>query len=245
MRIAPCLSVLLLVAACGGDATPGPTGEVVEQLEAAEVHPVDAQGDAFEGMAVSGALSVTGADRDFTLTVADPSGEQSIDLHLPGKSELLSLDGRDVELELSGAGLHEERAVFVRDEAGPLFIVDDGWHRDDVEALMGEGFVTWGETVGTTSDDQYDWTYTTALFQTDDGEVALRPGEAQTITVDGVSWRVVAIAAYQVTPHPDAALPCGGIDDMLSYELMRVEAEAPATTIVRPSDATMAHLGCL
>ena len=249
MRFALYASALLVVTACSGaDPSPevqGPTGEAVEQLEAAEMHLADATSDPFQAVSASGASTVTGAERDFSLTVADASGDVTIALHVPGMSDLTSFDGRAVDVELTGAGLHEERAVFVSDDAGPLFIVDDGWHQSEVEALMGQGFASWGETVGERTDEQYDWTYTKGVFQTDDGEVALLPGEAQTIQIDGVSWRVVVIAAYQVNPHPDAALPCGGISDLLSYELLRLDTPAPAAVITRPDNALMAHLGCL
>ena len=82
------------------------------------------------------------------------------------------------------------------------------------------------------------------IVQTDDGPVELLPGEKDVISVGGNSYEVTVVSAFQVEARPRALLPCGGIGDMLSFELVRVESGEP-DFVERPEGAAMAHLGCL
>lgn len=225
--------------ACGNGGAPSDTPPP-EQLEALAV-----TGEAqYEEVTHQGTLTITGAERDFSVNVAEAAGAAKIGVHTPGMSDLSTLTGRAATVKLANAGLHEERSIIITDEAGPLYVADVG-HGVDSEAMFGKGFVTWGDPVATNSDDLYDWEYTPAVFKTDKGEVSVLPGDTATIEVGGSSYRVAVIAAYRVTPHPDAALPCGGISDLLSYELLRVDAKPEPVKITRPTNAKLAHLGCM
>lgn len=234
---------LLGLAACGSDteSSPSTTGVVPEQLEAIEVGLASSENE----VVFSGVLAITGAERDFNLEVLQVEGGSfSSTVHSPGMSDLSQLEGLSATLTLTPSGLHGERSVIVTDGDGPVYVADVG-HGVDADSLFGAGFVSYGETLGTATDESYDWEFTPVVFQSDDGPVAVEPGKTGAITVLGASYRVAVIAAYKVTPHPDAALPCGGISDLLSYELLRVATAAPAVEIVRPADKQLAHLGCM
>lgn len=239
--LALALSPLLVVlAGCGEESTQGPTGTIPEQLEALVV----AGDTSYEEVQHQGALAVSGGERDFALDVAVAAGAAKIDVHTPGSSDLSTLDGLTATVALAPMGLHEERSVVITDDAGPLYVADVG-HGVDVDALFGEGFVQWGEVAGTDSDELYDWEYTSAVFKTDNGEVPVLPGETATLALGGATYRVAVIAAYKVTPHEDAALPCGGISDLLSYEMLRLKAAPEPVKLTRLANAQLAHLGCM
>ena len=236
-------ALVLGLAACGSDTDSGPstTGIVPEQLEAIEVGLASSENE----VVFSGVLAITGAERDFNVEVLQiEGGTFSSTVHSPGMSDLSQLGGLSATLTLTASGLHGERSVVVTDEEGPVYVADVG-HGVDADSLFGAGFVSYGETIGTATDESYDWEYTPVVFQSDEGPVSVEPGKTASITVLGASYRVAVIAAYKVTAHPDAALPCGGISDLLSYEVLRVASAAPAVEIVRPSDKQLAHLGCM
>lgn len=44
---------------------------------------------------------------------------------------------------------------------------------------------------------------------------------------------------------PSIALPCGGISDLLSYEMIRVAAAPEPAKLTRAANAKLAHLGCM
>lgn len=241
-RALPSIALTLGLAAlpgCGGEESEQ-TGTAPEQLEAIEV----SGEDEYETVEHQGALTVSGSERDFSLEVATASGSPKLTIHSPGMSDLSKLDGLTATVTLEPMGLHEERSVMIADADGPLYVANVG-HGIDADALFGEGFADWGETVATSSDELYDWEYTPAVFKGDDGDVTIEPGNTGTLKLAGATWRVAVIAAYKVTPHPDAALPCGGISDLLSYEMIRVDAEAEPAKLTRPANARLAHLGCM
>jgi len=219
--------------------------EIPDQLEATNVSLASDSEDAEDEITLNGMLQVSGSERDFTLSLNDGETDHSIEIHTPGELDLSVLSGIEASATLSYMGLHGERSMAIQDESGPAFlsVVD---HTDAVAThAMGANFATWGDTVATDSDSEYNWTYTTALFETDEGAVELLPGESDTITVDGASYQVAVVAAYKVEARPRAALPCGGIGDMLSYELIRVDAPSEAMQVERATGLEMAHSGCL
>lgn len=230
MTLALALSALFL-SACS-------TGVVPEQLDAFRADLSDGN---YDELVTSGELSVRGEGSDFTLAIDG----QAIRVHSPGLSDLMTLDGQELQVSLSWAGLHGERSAWVADDHGPVYIADAGWGIPEVDVAFGEGFASWGQTVATARDDQYDWSWTQVDFRTDAGVVSLLPGEVASFRVNGDLYRVVVLAAYQVDARPMAALPCGGISDMLSYEMMRVTSEPEPQVIVRDPSSEFAYLGCL
>jgi hypothetical protein len=229
---------LAALAGCAG----GPTGEAPEQLEAVAVQTTmdELQTD------LPGTLAVSGSGRDFKLEVGSGDSLVAIDVHSPGLSNLAKLDGRDAIVRLAQAGIHTERSLSIVDNSGPLYVANVGHGVDkDVEAWFGSGFARWGEASARLSDETYEWEYTSAVFKTDEGEVSVFPASTATLKLNGATYRVAVIAAYKVTPHPDAALPCGGISDLLSYELLRVEEAEEPEKLGRHPELQFAHLGCM
>lgn len=235
----PLLAALSLVG-CGS------SGDIPDQLEAVavDITPDSDAFDAFNGFTAAGTLEVAGEGRSVALELQAEAVTLDIDLHTPGSVDLQAFSGSVVTLEASESGLHGERNLAIQDEQGVVYLAQAGYRQDLTESLFGAGFASYGAEVGTDRDRQYDWTYTTARFETDDGPVELLPGEKDVIRVGGNAYEVTVVSAYQVEARPRALLPCGGIGDMLSFELVRVEAGEP-DFVERPEGAAMAHLGCL
>jgi hypothetical protein len=224
------------------------SGSIPEQLEAVEIAP---KGSDPGAIATSGGLKVAGNGRDFTLSIAPP-GQQVLDLsvHSSTGCDLTSLDGLAVDAKVSSETLSGLRNVVLSDQAGVAYAAqgvstpDLATSPEFVDAF-GQGFATWGSTVGTDSDSQYDWTYTSARFTTDDGDIEILPGNVRTVKIAGATYRVGTIAAYRVERHPGANVPCGGISDLLSFEVLRVREAVEPAAMTRLANATMAHNGCM
>ena len=232
----PCVGMLLV--ACSSR-----TGEIPDQLETLVVDVSGPPAAMDQAFGRSGTAHVEGSGRDFRLVLDDVD----VKLHSPGMSDLSSLEGRTIDASFSTADFATlNRAVVLETEDGIAFAADYGGGRAFVETWLGAGFVDWGKTVGTESRDDRDWEYTTAAFATDDGSVEMLPGEVRTLRFGGASFRVVVVAAYRSTPDPDAELEdCGGsLDDLLSYELYRVDAPVTAPRLVRPAGMSIAAIGC-
>lgn len=246
MRSYVSLALLVLGApllGMGCDSSPEETGTVPEQLEAFEIA---LDGDQGQPVSKTGTLAITGADRKFQLALGEGAEGLSLELHSPGATPLDALNGVDATVELTEQGMGG-RSIVVSDDAGPVYVgaLGDFPGLARVRELFGEGFVGWGEEVGTQTDGTFIWSYAPAVFATDDGEVALQPGEVATIVVDGVRWRVVVSASYQVDTDPDAdALPGCSPESMLGFELLRIDEPVAATTIARLVDAPVAYVGC-
>lgn len=234
---------------CGSDdggEGPGPTqtGTVPEQLEALQVAPAVDNGNAIEA---SGALSITGKDREYTLVVTPESGDAiDIELHSPALSPIGALHDKDVQIELSPAEMGG-RSVAIHDEAGPVYVATAGDQSGAALAdkVLGAGFASWGDAVGTQTDGTFVWTYNKAVLAGDDGPVEVLPGEVATVEVDGATWRVVVIASYTVGTNPDAdQLPACSPEDMLAFEALRVEAAPEEAPVTRLAGVDVAYIGC-
>lgn len=236
------LAGLGLVASGCSSTDPQVTGTIPDQLESLQVALSD---DTGQLRSAQGVLTVTGSDRQFEIAVA---GGQNVvfDLHTPGASPVAALDGVDATVEFTEEGMGG-RSVIVSDAEGPLYVgvLGDGVSVNAVEEIFGKGFVRWGEEVGTQTDGTFVWTYAPAVFATDDGDVELQPGKVTSIVVDGVEWRAVVSASYEVSTNPDAdALPACSPESMLGFELLRVAEPIAATSISRAADAEVAYVGC-
>lgn len=240
MRSYSFLLAALLLSACS-------TGSSQVESETLEAFAVTATGveAEYEEISAQGLATVGGEGRDVTLNIATDGSAIDLAIHTPGEVDLSELSGREISAELSYTGLHNERSVVLSDEAGPVYVADDGWHRSQMEEIFGAGFVDWGDTLSTDIDESYNWAYTDAVFQGDDGPVHVAPGQTANVSFDGQNWAVTVLAAYTVDPHPNAALPCGGISDLVTYEMKRVEQPTEPRFQLRPADQDIAHLGCL
>jgi hypothetical protein len=236
-----CLAFAFPLAGCGGDSE----GDVPDQLERVDVQ-MRAGGDSFEAVTRAGTLRISGKERDFQLTVDDGAEPLSVDVHSPGISNLAALEGKQAQLDLSVADLATgTRTVLASDEAGPLYAADHGTGRAVLEASFGKDFVSYGDEVGREERDGWDYVYRKARFTTDDGPVDLLPGDARTLPFKGSLYRVAVVAVYQSEPQPETPVPgCGGSDDLLSYEMLRVEAPSDDQLIARPQNLGIATLRC-
>lgn len=239
------LSLLLALVACtpdGGDST---------RLEAFSASDGTSSWDE---TAYTGATTVTGQGRDWSLAVAADDGTTStVTVHTPGESDLSSLSGMALTTTLASVWGTNPRDVEIDTVAGdepaaPRFlaqIYDHGVATDQ----FGEDFVAYGDVVGTgTITDEYgDYTveYHAVTFQTDDGTVTAEAGVPVELTIDGQSWRVVVHAAFQVTEYPEALPGCGGgVSDTLSFELL-YEPPSPVFDTLSPlGDALAGEYSC-
>lgn len=239
------LGLSALAAGCHSDPEPEPeaTGTIPEQLESFAVTIENDQGQL---LSAAGLLTVAGEDRQFQIAVDDPAVGMAIELHTPGATPLGSLDGVDATVELSEMGMGG-RSIVISDADGPLYVgaLGDTPGQAQVREIFGEGFVTWGEAVGSQTDGYFVWTYAPAVFATDDGPVELLPGEVDNILVDGAKWRVVVSASYEVSDNPSAdEMPACSPESMLGFELLRVAEPIEVATITRLEEAPVAYVGC-
>lgn len=190
------------------------------------------------------ALSVaTGAEEgDWTLG----AGEMSLAVHLPGHSDLSAFQGVEATVAIGALGVGALRSATLEDDAGLAFLLASSPDDALVVAHFGEGFVRFGEEeLGTGTTDASKHVFHPAVFVTDSGEVSVAPGEPTVLSVGGTLFRVVVIASYASTDRPLAAdEKCGGPQDLLTFEMLRVDAEAEEDLIVRPAEKEMASNGC-
>ncbi len=243
------VGVSVFAVGCDKDPDPSPepepevTGTIPEQLESFQITLENEPG---APVSKFGTLGITGADRQFEIAVDDPDLGMAFQVHSPGATPLTQLDGVDATVSLSEMGMGG-RSIVISDDDGPLYVgsLGDGPGLAQVREIFGEGFVTWGEEVGSQTDGTFVWTYAPAVFATDTGDVELQPGEVDSIVVDGVEWRVVVSASYQVGTNPDAEeLPACSPESMLGFELLRVVEPAEVATLGRLAEAPVAYVGC-
>jgi hypothetical protein len=238
------VAAMFLVVACGGSG-PSQTGTIPDQLEALSVEPNSGSGAVAK---TSGTLTVTGADRDYVLTLAGSGTPLGIKVHTPGASPLAKLAADSMTIETTEGGFGGP-SLFVADGAGPMYVgvFGDGSGLADAEARLGKGFVRRGDEVASETDGTFVWSYRKAIFKTDSGDVSVDPGDVKTIVLNGTTWRAVVIASYETGTNPDATeLPGCGPESMLGFELFRL-ATPPAVVEAprrRLSSATVAFAGC-
>lgn len=233
----------LALAAC----TPSPIVVAIEaaalQLEAGSVSseacPDPMSCDATD--IASGALAVTRTDGDAAADLTITVDQTVFDVHSPTGADLSAFVGSDVTASLQG-GWMVPLSLELRDADGPVYVLEAG--AGDVFAELD---VQYGESLGEIVDEaDYRLTFHRMDVSTDDGVVSVTPGEVVTIHVDGLTYRFGAIAAYTVGTIPNGEYAdCGGEAPMLSYELVRIPADATFPTLRRPEGAPMAlYSGC-
>jgi hypothetical protein len=223
----------IAVLGCGGQTS----GEQPDQLEAPEA--VYDQGEEYEAASIAGDdATVSGADRDWSVAVNAGATVPMVAFHVPGASDLSVLEGASLDIELGAAWSDDTRTVRIDDENGPRFLVQTSDEAGPATDLLGASFVAFGDEIGTGTmkDDYGNWevSYKTAVFETDDGAVEANPGEPFVATIDGEDWRVVVHASFEVTKTPDSIPGCGGgIGTTLSFEMLRIDTP-PALDAVTP-----------
>ncbi len=232
------LAPLLALAACDSYTV----GDPPEQLEAldAQLSP-DVQPAAREGE-----LLVVGGPQDFAFVLTEDDGKElAFEVHSPGSFDLLHLDGPERTLHLLGGSVSGHQSLVVEEETGPIWAADLGDRAAAVALLLGGDAVRHGDTIFVDQDDTWKWTYTTLIVPTDDGDVELLPGDVETVTIGGVYWRVVAVAAYTRRLRSGAEVSdCERMQDMLAYEMFRVAVPERSSARTRPAGLASATLGC-
>lgn len=234
-----------------------PDGSLQDQLEALTVEATDATGAplAFDDAALgfSGTLSVAGPPGDPRLRLARADGDLDIALHLPGASDLAWLDGAAVTVALPPDVEYERWTadpLVISDDAGPAFVAQLVGHAPDAaDPLFGAGFIRYGAEHGYDEQGTRGFYTRSAVLATDDGPLEVLPGEVHGVRIDGIDWRFVLIAAYEVDGSSgewDAAAKCIGPPDAMSFEMVRVAPpQGDETLIVRPDgEAPAVGPGC-
>ena len=218
------------------------SGDAPEQLETLLVE----IGYAEVEDSYAGTLAVSGADQDWSLSITPAVGEAfSWTVHSPAEVDLSTLAGEDRTLTLLSEVVFEERSFVLSDASGPAYIADIGENASDVASLLDTDPARFGEVLASDEDENFTSDYTTLIFPSDDGEVELMPGDVTTLSINGVSWRVTAIAAYDREMKEGGSFPgCPFIVDMLSYEMIRVETVEADEARVRPEGMSGAKVGC-
>lgn len=201
----------------------GCTGEITEQLEAITVSGLEDN--------LSGTFAATGQDRDYVLT--DEQQSVVVDIHTPTAAVLTALDGRVLSFESEGGA---PTRTWRASDPDPAWLVYRNGSTALVDEWFGAEFATLGEKVGHERPSDGGIArrdFHTAQFQTDDGPVELLPGDVDTLTIAGVSWRVGVVAAwFDNAAHTNSK--CGAGDQaMLSYELLRVDAPVEPDRMTR------------
>lgn len=237
------LTAIVLLSACGR-----PDGSLEDQLEALTLQFPDSDGSAVDhfsdGVIVSGALSVDGSAADPSLAIAAADGGLTVDLHLPGASDLRWLDGAVVEAQLPPSddiSRWGTPALALADADGPAFVAQLVGHAPDAaDSILGADFARFGPESGYDEKGTHGFRTRSAIIRTDDGPLEVLPGEVHAISRDGVSWRFVLIAAYTVESQRGAfsqTSKCMGPPDALSFEMVRVDvADGAETQLIRPDD---------
>ncbi|APR75580.1 Hypothetical protein A7982_00926 [Minicystis rosea] len=220
------------------------TGTIPEQLEALSVEAWDGSSNPQN---LSGKLTVGGSDRDFALSMEINGLQTAFRVHSPGAFPLATLAGEAMQIETTDIE-GGSSSLFVTDASGLLYV---GVFGDDpsiaaAEKRFGSGFIRLGDEVARQTDESFIWSYRKAVFDTDDGDVALDPGEVKFLHLNGVTWRAVVTASYTVTTNPEAdELPGCSPEGLLGFELLRVtEATASEAPIRRSSTLGPAAAGC-
>lgn len=245
------LAALPLVACSAIDVDPDLEASA-HQLESVAVHH-DADWAAGEAQDIflDGVLAVSGSDADWTIEVVQRGSEDSVTLatlqvHDPGRADLSVLDGFEGTVALMPDWFGEAWSVAALDGQGAAWFLDLGLHLDEAEAIFGQGFLRLGEEIGHDSDETWDTSYRGLVLQADDGERVVEPGEVVEVVLGGVRYRFTAISAWVRQAQPDAALPgCPTAEELLAYELVRVEEPVEEDVLVRPGGEPVATVGCL
>jgi hypothetical protein len=229
-----------------------PDGSLDDQLEAFTIASVapDGASEVLEPVTLTGVAAATGAGRNRSLVVSTDAGEWALDLHLPGGSDLSVVDGQSVEIDLPPSEQYDlwGRAPFaIHDAAGPVLVVQMlGNAPDAADALLGDGFARYGETVGYDERGSHEFHTKYAVIATDDGPLEVAPGEVHAIQVAGATWRFVLLAAYEVDEESgtfDAASKCIGPPDTLSFEMLRISEPDAGDELVARADGLSPALG--
>ena len=232
MRSATLLSAItcLSLAAAVGCNEQEPVPEQLEELTVS-VTSGGSGGSGSEILTASGGASVTGEGRDFHVDVG--AGALAFEVHLPGMSDLSSIDGRDVSVELTNGwtGYGYGVTVVMVDAAGPLFVASS--------VPGASANIDWGAVVAEKETNGVVWAYTSVAVHHDADTTFAMPGDVVDATIEGGRWRVVPIAAYRVEDASGQTTDCMVPPDVLGFEMLRVEQPVVLERVERPEGLPM------
>ena len=188
-------------------------------------------------------LTVAGDGADFTLAL----GTESWDVHSPAQTSLVDWSGLDVTLSVAaGEEWPDQTEMLLTDDDGPAWLAEPGTTQSYASTAFGDGFATYGSSLGQVREGDYIVDYQTVIFATDDGDVEASPGTPVTLTIDGVSYKATVITAYTTEQAPGTPeYDCMGMPDMLSYELVRVPQVTDWSQLARSAAFDAASIpGC-
>lgn len=218
-----------------------PNDPAADTLESIDILLDDGFDPEQSGEVATGVLAVTGEAPDWTLAV----GEVTAGIHSSARSELAGLDGREVTLSIGADWSHA--AVALHDSDGLVYLAEPTDGSLLTGTFLGDGFIRPGDRTADpfVDADDYEITFTTALVQTDEGERRVSPGEVHTLTLGGALYRFVLVGAYTADEIPGGEyMDCGGRQDMLSFELLRIALPADGGILTRPEGMDYARAGC-
>ena len=226
--------MLLLAAlnACTTLENPAPEEVLDAQLEALTV---DHSGQGAEGL-----LAVEGEGADFAITAP-----AEFTVHSPAHADLSPWADQLVTVQANQGSEDWTGSVGIEvsDDAGAIWLAEPGIGSVFAENRFGEGFASHGEALGEEQRGNYIVTYTSVLFQTDEGEVEAFAGKPVTLVLGELNYRATVITAYTSEDAPGAPeYDCMGKPPLLSYELVRVDAPATWEPLLRPASLDVADI---
>lgn len=227
--------IALALAACTVLENPASEEVLGAQLEALQV---DNAGQGAEGL-----LAIEGEGADFAIT-----SPADFVIHSPSGADLSPWVGQVVTVQANGGAEDWTSSVGIEvsDDEGAIWLAEPGIGSVYAESRFGEGFATHGAELGQEERGNYIVTYTSVLFQTDEGEVEATAGKPVTLVLGELTYRATVITAYTSEEAPGAPqYDCMGKPPLLSYELLRVDAPATWEPVLRPASLDVADIpGC-
>lgn len=184
----------------------------------------------------TGLIEIEGEPRAWNLT----DNEAGWALQSEGEPDLAGLDGLvgSVAVNTDGTEFWPDE-VFVGDELNYRSLTI---HTDEAveyetsssepyagrPSLFGDGFVRYGEELGSFAHDYWLLTVYELVFVTDEGELTLGPGESATATLGGFTYRITALSAWttEILDESVGQPKCGGLGDRAGYEVVRIADES-------------------
>jgi hypothetical protein len=191
----------------------------------------------------SGLLRVTGAEREWSLTLEGEEEAWALEVHSPAVTDLSRFADTALTLSVTPSATGAPSGLALSDDVDLVWAL---WGADRNEAVVdrfGDEFVYRMHNIHRSEEDGVERRWLSPVFPSDQGEVVIDAGGADDLWIDGLLWRVTVIAAYTERPLEEGATSkCGG--GLLSFEIERVEAETGPVRLERPADAEMAARSC-
>jgi hypothetical protein len=178
-----------------------------------------------------GSLTGDPEGADMRLTV----GSSTAEVHAPSFPDLTPFDGTGAFMSIVEVAPSGEASLLLRDDYDNVVYLLETIEPDVLTAeAFGGNFISLGNDLGVTPAYQSELRIYSAFVQTDNGEIELFPGEPQEILVGGASYRVAVTAAWHRELDPTASFNCAIREDVLAYDVLRVEpGTADTTPLVR------------